>query len=490
MSSQPRHTGLIIAIALFIASRIAAYLAGVRFSAEPLDFFWQFLDPQILRSELLEGLYYLHSQPPGYNLFLGVVLKLFPAHESLVFHLIHIGFGLVLAISLYRLLIRLGAGVPVAVLGVVIVACAPSAILYENILFYTYPLAMIITLGFLLLHRFLISGQLRDLIALLLCLVLMVLTRSLFHIVWLAAAVGALALIRPLSRRRILLVGGVAILIGAMPYIKNACEFGSFSSSTWGGMSLARMTTLRLDRSQRERLVAEQALDSLIVLAPYLSLPTYRERAGVATAQPTGITALDQEFKSTGAPNFNHLTYIDISRRYKSAALDVIRNRPEVYLAAFLEATKFCFLPTSSFMFLGHDRGHIDTWDKIYNHVLRGQPVYRRQLTEPPETANIAFLSIIGYGTVFAWSLTILWRSRRRLGRINADDGTIAFVGLTTVYVLLVGNAFEIGENMRFRFMVEPVYWTVAITGVTRLVRHFGAGQSPWSVSPDSDRAQ
>ena len=36
----------------------------------------QYLDPLLLKSDLLKSLFYLHSQPPIFNLFLGIVLKL------------------------------------------------------------------------------------------------------------------------------------------------------------------------------------------------------------------------------------------------------------------------------------------------------------------------------------------------------------------------------------------------------------------------------
>jgi hypothetical protein len=58
----------------FGASRAAAYAAGVRFDSSPLAFCWQLVDPDLLRTRLLESLFYLHGQPPLFNLYLGVLL--------------------------------------------------------------------------------------------------------------------------------------------------------------------------------------------------------------------------------------------------------------------------------------------------------------------------------------------------------------------------------------------------------------------------------
>ena len=73
-------------LALFAISRTAYYLLGVRFDARGLTVLFQLLDPELLRHNLLQSLFYLHMQPPGYNLFVGVILKLFPHTYVTAFH--------------------------------------------------------------------------------------------------------------------------------------------------------------------------------------------------------------------------------------------------------------------------------------------------------------------------------------------------------------------------------------------------------------------
>jgi len=75
LNSRSAYTLL---LALFVVSRIVYYLLGVRFDARPILNFFQFIDPELLKHRLLESLYYLHVQPPGFNLYTGIVLKLFP----------------------------------------------------------------------------------------------------------------------------------------------------------------------------------------------------------------------------------------------------------------------------------------------------------------------------------------------------------------------------------------------------------------------------
>jgi hypothetical protein len=73
---------------VFLSSQLLAYLLGIRFAGSLriiIEPFWQYLDPLILKTDLLRGLYYLHSQPPLFNWLLGVILQLFPNHYEFVF---------------------------------------------------------------------------------------------------------------------------------------------------------------------------------------------------------------------------------------------------------------------------------------------------------------------------------------------------------------------------------------------------------------------
>ena len=67
------HSPYFWILSIFAISRAAYYAAGVRFDITPLDKFFQIADPLLLRTRLFETLLYLHTQPPGFNLMIGVV---------------------------------------------------------------------------------------------------------------------------------------------------------------------------------------------------------------------------------------------------------------------------------------------------------------------------------------------------------------------------------------------------------------------------------
>ena len=71
---SPGRMSLALA-ASFAAAHLIYYALGVRFDNTSLAWYWQYLDPELLKSRLLESVFYMHSQPPLFNLFLGAVLK-------------------------------------------------------------------------------------------------------------------------------------------------------------------------------------------------------------------------------------------------------------------------------------------------------------------------------------------------------------------------------------------------------------------------------
>ena len=107
---ERRHIGLWAVVAAGILSRLWYRSRGVRFSADPLNYYIQFLDPQLLRHDLLRSLFYMRDQPPLFNGFLGLVLKLFPTHYAAAYGAIYFAGGLVLGVTLYLLMARSASG--------------------------------------------------------------------------------------------------------------------------------------------------------------------------------------------------------------------------------------------------------------------------------------------------------------------------------------------------------------------------------------------
>jgi len=124
-------------ILVFVISRVVFIALGIRFDVSPLNHYIQYIDPELLQHDLLRSLFFLHSQPLLFNLFLGVVLKIFPHSYTLAFQVSFLIFGMILFMSLYALMVELNISKKVACILTCLFIINPSTVLYELFRFST-----------------------------------------------------------------------------------------------------------------------------------------------------------------------------------------------------------------------------------------------------------------------------------------------------------------------------------------------------------------
>ena len=140
---------------VFVISRVLYDRAGIHFQGDTYLGYWQFIDPELLRTDLWRSVFYLHSQPPLTNLLTGIVLQIFPVGHEEVFHILYFMIGIILAISIYSAwespcVFRPGFQRLISAWFMV----SPGTVLYEHWLAYAYPLTAALTLSGFCLYQF------------------------------------------------------------------------------------------------------------------------------------------------------------------------------------------------------------------------------------------------------------------------------------------------------------------------------------------------
>lgn len=442
---------------LFAASRYGARLAGVSFDIRPLDTSWHIIDPLLLRTDLVRSVFYLHGQPPLYNLFLGLVLKLSPdpAVISRAFSLIYMVMGLLFTILVYRLLRRLGAAQSTSFLVTALFMLSPAVILYENIPYYTYPVAVLLCVCALYFHKMVSGFRFVDALVLFMTMAVLIHTRSLFQIQWFVVLAMYALWAMPGNRRQILAAAAVPFLLVVLLYAKNGVIIGHFATSSWLGMSFSKVATLPIELSERHAMVRAQVLSPLALKRPYRPPERYPFYTARAEANPTGVPVLDRQRKSTGHINFNYIAYVGVSDQYLEDALVALKTHPLTYLTTMGTAYQIFFRPSGQYKFLVENRSDIESWTRFFNLFIAGQPVY---VTDPSTThggpGSIAYFTVAGFIICILWGSVLAYRFLV-LGERRPVQMTLLFLWMNIVYVTVLGNAFEIGENQRFRFLIN-----------------------------------
>ncbi len=446
-------TGLVVVVVGFMLSRVYFWWLGVRFETSSLQWYWQVLDPQLLATRLAESVFFLHAQPPLFNLMVGVGLKLSPDHVGLVFHLVYLGLGLVLAVVIYRMLTRFGLSPLIAAVFVLLYATSPNWLMYENWLFYDFPNAVLLVFAGAALLVFSRTSSIGWLALFFVLLAAVVWTRSLFHLVWFVGCVGLVMVARPRRWRAIAAAAAVPILLIVALFAKNLVVFDFFGSSSWLGMSLTRLTTAVMDPPERGAWVDEGRLSRVALVPPFSPIAVY-ESAGVPVPD-CGIPVLGWRLRSTGAPNFNHAAYLQISRMSLDDAKVVIRSRPGLYLGSVARSSgRFFWSPVN--------------YPPFRNNLVATASTYRlfeSTVNLPPVAAILGFLAV-AYGGIRGW--------RWLRGSGSGDDAFFAFSVFTITWVFCVSSLLELGENFRFRFAVEPLVVVILGAMVADLMRRRG----------------
>lgn len=456
-------------LGLFAAVHACYFALGVRFDSTPLAWFWQYLDVALLRGRLAESLLYLHSQPPLFNLFLGIVLKLFPTRYGLAFEVLFHAFGVLLYLSLFFLMRRLGISTGIALLLSTLFMASPSFVLYEEWLCYSFPLTVVLVLSVLFLQGLIHRERAGPAVGLVLCLLVLCGTWDLFHLAYFVLVTCGLLLVLP-DRRALLLRAAVPVLgVLLALYLKNFVLFGHFAPSTWLGMNLARITLQRAPPAERHRLASEGKISHLGQIMPFQPLSAYPARYAEVRGFED-VPSLRETTKSSGAPNLNHLGYVALADQYLKDSLALAWHYPEAYVTGVRTAWLYYFTPTSDMGLLAPNSDRLRLPIRLWDRFVYGESPIRVPLASGDRRPLYLSL-LVGLPVLFVISV------RFALAREPAEDGAqherrllVAYMCFNIFWVALLGNSVEVGENNRFRFTTDPLSTVLAGFALQRLL--------------------
>jgi len=465
---RPHRVPVAVIVAVFAASRIAAYSAGIRLDPDPLTWYWQYIEPALLKERLLESLFYLHSQPPLFNLLLGLTLKAFPAGFGTALQIEFMAMGLVSTLGFYVLLTQLGLPRVTRTVITALLCVSPAMLLYENWLFYEYPTLMVLSLASIALHRFLERDSIAAGTAFFSLAAALIYLRSVFQFVWLLAVVAALMCAKP--RRLVLACSTIPLGLVLFLYAKNYALFGTTATSSWLGMNMARVTVSQLEPDERNELVKAGTLHKASLVRPFSEAAAYADL--VESPAPQGIPVLDRPTKEGGAENFNAWIYLQVSRDYLDDALWAIRNRPEVYRSAVNQAFALMMSSSTDLDFVAANRKKIETYNRIVGDYVYGYtPSWRRIGLG----VIAAYLFALGYSVVIVGK--IVWQRRNP----GAAALTVLFLVFTCAYVAVVTSLTDLGENQRMRFFLDwPIVASVA-AGIMEATKKVKITPATWA---------
>ena len=296
----------------------------------------------------------------------------------------------------------------VACIGTLLVMLHPASIFFATFLDSTLLSSFLVAGTYFHLWK-IKNGRATSITGLSLLVLALFFTRSIFQ--WPAILMFALCLFLLGVRRRALTAFLVTTcLISGLYLVKQAYQFGLFSTTSFTGISLTNSIGVGFDTT---------------------TYTTYLDKvANNAIDDPSLPGVLTSKTKINGEPNFNNLAYLALNQQLLARYQDALRSSSFDRLAgSYLENALIYFMPTSTYS----DHVIVDhlPWTKLYNAVFSA-PVL-------PVLLLISFI---------IWAART-WRSRT----IRKGIGVL----LPALYILGVCIFSDKGENMRFKFWLEPI---------------------------------
>ena len=469
---------IVVLVVAFVLSRVAFAVAGVRYDDSVIrgtafTDMWQLLDVRLLKGDLLNSVWHLNSQPPLFNLYCGLLLKL-PVGLRVPFEVTcALALGLILVLCAYLLMVELRVPRWAALtITLICVVASPAYVLYENWLNYAYPTAAFGTFAAWCLIRFLRTERFRFGLGFFGGYAAIVLLDSTYQIEWFVLA-GVIVLVVLRKRwRTVLAIAAVPVLVVLTWSIKDYVQFGTTTTSSWLGMNLGRSILYRAPAGQIAELQRQGRMGAVASVPPFAAPEVYSPR--FVQAVPNPVAALGATHKADGATNFNNPLYIAVSSLYLHDDLVWIRAHPHAYVNDVLNSVGVWMVATDQNFTNSIDWPATKAYARVYDRVVEWQPVqnpapgfvvFARGWHRP---AWLSGQAMAVYALASIGVPVLVWRRRRS---DPAMAGTLAILWLTTFYAFATTSLIEIGENERFRSELGPIPTVLAVVVVTAAVR-------------------
>ena len=385
-------------------------IAGIYFHGIPSETMMQTVSILDLKEHFFESLWNLHIQPPVFDSLRGLLAFFSNSSDSLrlqyfvdrgLYLFWGISYGLMSAL-MFSWLVKI-TNIQFSVVATLIFAASPAALLYATLLETTFLSSFLIFCFIYLLWKIKNSEQVSPFLLSLSFLALFF-TRSIFQWQWIFIVAICLVLLKyPLNSLKKFVV--ISVVVMGIFLTKQFLLFGIVSTSSFTGLNLCQSI-----RACQSHFIAPLSLDS--------GLPS----------------VLSREQKLTGAHNFNNLVDLELNKAYlEDYKQRLSKTSIAELMSNYYQNLKIYFQPSSNYA---------NTNTLLVSIPPRWKNYYEKFFSAP-------IFPILLAVSAFFWIL--------RTSRKEVFKSIGVFIPVLAIFAISI--LFESGENMRFKFFIEPVLY-------------------------------
>jgi hypothetical protein len=443
-----RRGAILVAILLFVIAII--YDMGLQSLMRPYAIRGMYFHPwssedmmqtvslRDLRSDPVRTILYTHIEPPVPDLLRAALAQFWPSlgdEQALrrVDYSLYVIWAVILGLLVVLVFLWLSrqCGLTMAILGALLFLLHPASIFFATFLDATLLSAFLVLWLYYLLWK-MKNGRPVSMILFSFVFVLLFLTRSIFQ--WPSIILLAVCLLLiGAARRQVITFLVLAGLICGIYVAKQLYLFGITWTSSFAGVNLSNSIGVGMGTAK---------------YAQYLDDPSHPSMADANLPD-----VLTSKTKTAGQRNFNNIDYLYLNQlllgRYER---ELLKAPPQELAESYLENAMIYFRPSSTY-----SSGHVIVerlpWRSLYDAVF--------------SAPTLPILLLLGVG---------VWVAQVVKTRGFAHGLGMALLGL---FVLVVSIVSDRGENMRFKFFLEPVMIVFLISQSASVIRAFQRTRRP-----------
>ena len=457
------------AIIFFVHFCIAVYYkiivgVNIEYFFMTWDWFWQTLPLELLKTNMIESIWNLHSQPPLHNLFGAFLVKLFDPHHLQYMHYWHIILGSLLSAMLYIIILRLTGNNIFSFIIALVLCLNPSLFLYEAFALYILPTAFWVITSLFFLSMFSIKKRVAYIYAFIFSLNALILIRSIYHIIILLVGIPFACVLAHKQWRKVLIISVLISLTSLTWYGKNYFKFGFFGASSLMGSNLYRIARINYSNERLTELAEAKIIQSIILKRAPFSKPSEYMKYGFDKTSSVKALAND---------DYNNINFIAISKMYQVNAIELILHDPLHYLRNIMNAYMLYCQPSSRYEQIHHNAVKIKSHETISSEIFQGLALTNRFPNMMPFMFYLLPVFLLFYLIMLVINCRV---SVSKWFNYIQIDAVMLFAVFVIIYTTVISCSFEFGENGRFKFLVEQVLWAFIISCIYRF-SHFIASK-------------
>ncbi|MEY2552891.1 MAG: hypothetical protein QOC57_751, partial [Ilumatobacteraceae bacterium] len=315
-----------------------------------------------------------------------------------------------------------------------------------------------------------------------------VLTRTIFHPVWLVLLLAATwwVLRRTVDRRTVVVTVAIPLLLAGGWMVKNEVMFGRPTLSSWFGMNLQRAVVPIATDAQLAGWAAAGGISEITAAFPngFVSYSGYEPYIGPCVPKHSNpAVANTTRGGPDDPPNFNSECFLPLYDLAGKDAWWVITRHPSLYLEGRWWALR---------AWVAEAPPPLVNTSPIYRALPKAYRVIEVQV---PATIPSVRWAGLPYGAfdnptrysvvqalttllVIGAAVRALWRRLRK--RPSSRWALLEVVaGLIVAWNLVVGVLFELGEQFRFRATTDPITISIGVWIAWRIIAELRRRRTP-----------